>query len=83
MSAQTLATYSVGSNYVLRKQHENPKEVNSSLSYFCQLGEPSNVKLRGITLLIHHIIREPCFSTLRTKEQLGYAAPLFPVHFWF
>ncbi|KAI0764784.1 LuxS/MPP-like metallohydrolase [Fomes fomentarius] len=61
-----------GSSFVLRKQHENPKEVNNSLSYFCQIGEPSSVALRSITALIHHMIREPCFSMLRTKEQLGY-----------
>ncbi|KAI0718393.1 LuxS/MPP-like metallohydrolase [Cerioporus squamosus] len=61
-----------GSNHVWRKQHENPKEVNSSLSYYCQFGESSNIRLRAVVALVHHIIREPCFTTLRTKEQLGY-----------
>ncbi|KAI0746531.1 LuxS/MPP-like metallohydrolase [Daedaleopsis nitida] len=61
-----------GSNFVLRKLHANPKELNSSLSYYCQFGEPSDVRLRAITSLMLHILREPCFSTLRTKEQLGY-----------
>ncbi|RPD65209.1 LuxS/MPP-like metallohydrolase [Lentinus tigrinus ALCF2SS1-6] len=61
-----------GSNYVLRKVHENPKELNSSLSYYCQFGESSNIRLRGLVALVHHVIREPCFTTLRTKEQLGY-----------
>ncbi|TFK91904.1 LuxS/MPP-like metallohydrolase [Polyporus arcularius HHB13444] len=61
-----------GSNYVWRRRHENPKEVNSSLTYYCQFGESSNTRLRALAALIQRIIREPCFTILRTKEQLGY-----------
>lgn len=46
--------------------------MNSALSYFCQFGESSDIKLRNIAALLHQLIREPCFTQLRTKEQLGY-----------
>ncbi|PIL27298.1 hypothetical protein GSI_10445 [Ganoderma sinense ZZ0214-1] len=61
-----------GSNVVTRKRLANAKEVNSALSYFCQFGESSDIKLRNIAALLHQLIREPCFTQLRTKEQLGY-----------
>ena len=61
----------VGSDVVVRKRHANPKELNSSLSYYVQFGSPSDAKLRNIAALIHHIIREPAFTVLRTQEQLG------------
>ena len=56
---------------VVRKRHANPKEGNSSLSYYLQFGSPADVKLRNVAALIHHIIREPAFTVLRTQEQLG------------
>ena len=46
--------------------------MNSALTYFCQFGESSDIKLRNIAALLHQMIREPCFTQLRTKEQLGY-----------
>ncbi|KAI1798428.1 LuxS/MPP-like metallohydrolase [Ganoderma leucocontextum] len=61
-----------GSNITTRKRLANAKEVNSALSYFCQFGESSDIKLRNIAALLHQLIREPCFTQLRTKEQLGY-----------
>ncbi|KAI0763999.1 LuxS/MPP-like metallohydrolase [Trametes elegans] len=61
-----------GSDVVSRKTHANPKEVNSSLSYYLQFGVASDVKLRCTLALIAHMTREPCYSILRTEEQLGY-----------
>ncbi|KAI8985011.1 LuxS/MPP-like metallohydrolase [Trametes punicea] len=61
-----------GSDVVSRRRHANPKEVNSSLSYYLQVGEAPDVKLRCTLALIAHMMREPCYSTLRTEEQLGY-----------
>ncbi|GBE85090.1 Putative zinc protease [Sparassis crispa] len=61
-----------GSNFVARETHVNPVEANSSLSYYCQFGELVDVPLRATLGLIVHIIKEPCFSQLRTREQLGY-----------
>ncbi|KIJ53958.1 hypothetical protein M422DRAFT_201065 [Sphaerobolus stellatus SS14] len=61
-----------GSNFVFRETLRDPNEVNSSLQYYCQAGPVTDEKLRAIVDLIVHIIREPSFSQLRTKEQLGY-----------
>ncbi|KAI0353367.1 LuxS/MPP-like metallohydrolase [Trametes cingulata] len=61
-----------GSDVVSRKRHANPKEINSSLSYYLQFGEAIDVKLCSILSLIAHIVREPSYSILRTQEQLGY-----------
>ncbi|TBU47821.1 LuxS/MPP-like metallohydrolase [Dichomitus squalens] len=61
-----------GSNIITRKRLANPKEVNSALSYFCQFGEVSDIKIRSVAALLHQMIREPCFTQLRTQEQLGY-----------
>ncbi|KAI0658946.1 LuxS/MPP-like metallohydrolase [Cubamyces menziesii] len=60
------------SNVISRKRHANPKEVNSSLSYYLQFGEVTDVKLRTTLAFIVHILREPCYAMLRTEEQLGY-----------
>ena len=61
-----------GSNYVVKKTHPNPKEPNSAITYFCQFGDPLNAPLRAVLLLLAHILKEPSFTQLRTKEQLGY-----------
>ncbi|OJT06440.1 Insulin-degrading enzyme [Trametes pubescens] len=67
-----------GSDVVLRKRHTNPKEINSSLSYYLQFGEVSDVRLRCTLALIAHMMREPCYSILRTEEQLGYVVGSSP-----
>lgn len=61
-----------GANVILRKQHANPQEQNSSLSYCCQFGERADDALRPMLSLLVHIIHEPAFDQLRTQEQLGY-----------
>ncbi|KAI0952754.1 hypothetical protein AcW1_007154 [Taiwanofungus camphoratus] len=61
-----------GANFVARKIHANPKETNSSLTYYCQFGEITDNSLRSALAFIAHAIKEPCFTQLRTKEQLGY-----------
>lgn len=50
----------------------NPKEVNSSLSYFCHVGNVAQRDLRALNGLLLHMMREPAFDELRTKQQLGY-----------
>ena len=46
--------------------------VNSSIEYYCQVGDPQDVGLRAKLSLFSQIAHEPCFDQLRTKEQLGY-----------
>ncbi|CDO75620.1 hypothetical protein BN946_scf184840.g3 [Trametes cinnabarina] len=59
-------------------RHANPNETNSSLSYHLQFGAAADVQLRCALALIAHIMHEPCYSILRTQEQLGYAVGSAP-----
>ncbi|OSD07763.1 LuxS/MPP-like metallohydrolase [Trametes coccinea BRFM310] len=61
-----------GSDVLSRRWHANPKEMNSSLSYYLQFGEVTDTPLRCHLALIAHLMNEPCYSILRTQEQLGY-----------
>ncbi|KAK0522926.1 metalloprotease [Tilletia horrida] len=48
---------------------------SSSSSSACAIAaaaEPTDVKVRSTLALLAQIANEPCFDTLRTKEQLGY-----------
>ncbi|KAH9941260.1 LuxS/MPP-like metallohydrolase [Epithele typhae] len=61
-----------GSNFVFRKRHANKNETNNALSYYIQVGLEADARSRAIASLLCHLMHEPPFSTLRTKEQLGY-----------
>lgn len=39
---------------------------------FCLTGDDGDADVRTRTMLLTQLINEPCFDTLRTKEQLGY-----------
>lgn len=67
-----LADFVSGSNFVYSMNVPNPKELNNAISYHCQIGDISDVHLRARVLLLEHLISEPFFNVLRTKEQLGY-----------
>ena len=41
-------------------------------SQFCSVGDDADPELRTKNMLFCQLINEPCFDTLRTKEQLGY-----------
>ncbi|KAI3620705.1 hypothetical protein CBS9595_002672 [Malassezia furfur] len=61
-----------GSNSAWKLPVANPGNVNSSLEYYVQVGDPTDVPLRATLALFAQIAHEPCFDQLRTKEQLGY-----------
>ncbi|CAD6898866.1 unnamed protein product [Tilletia controversa] len=70
-----------GSNTIWTKEVFSPVDVNSSVELFLQVGsvdgssvaaDPTDVKTRSTLALLQQIAQEPCFDTLRTKEQLGY-----------
>ncbi|UZJ57142.1 hypothetical protein CBS101457_006462 [Exobasidium rhododendri] len=50
----------------------NAKNVNSSIEYYTQVGDPEDVQLRATLSLFSQMANEPTFDQLRTKEQLGY-----------
>ncbi|KAK4699534.1 insulysin, partial [Phenoliferia sp. Uapishka_3] len=61
-----------GSNIVLRPVVSSPENVNSAISTYYQVGPRRDHLLRMKLQLFAQIAKVPVFSTLRTKEQLGY-----------
>jgi len=61
-----------GTNMVYECPVPNKDDVNSGLTYYCQVGDNTDVRLRATLQLLAQITREPCFNRLRTQEQLGY-----------
>ncbi|KAL1303025.1 hypothetical protein AAFC00_003338 [Neodothiora populina] len=61
-----------GSNYVYKKTLADPQNVNHCIDYQLYTGLSSDRVTRAKLLLFAHMIDEPCFDTLRSKEQLGY-----------
>ncbi|CAE6451275.1 unnamed protein product [Rhizoctonia solani] len=59
-------------NYVWEDAVPNKDELNSSLTYYVEIGDLTDPLLRATLLLFSQMIREPAFNQLRTKEQLGY-----------
>ncbi|KAI0748561.1 Metalloenzyme, LuxS/M16 peptidase-like protein [Daedaleopsis nitida] len=61
-----------GSNYIWSLPVPNKNESNSSLAYYINLSKFTDPRDQVITSLISHILSEPAFAVLRTREQLGY-----------
>jgi insulysin len=61
-----------GANYLYERVLKNPDNVNHCLEYIISVGSVSDRSQRANLLLFAQIAKEPCFNTLRTKEQLGY-----------
>ncbi|CDO73578.1 hypothetical protein BN946_scf185014.g48 [Trametes cinnabarina] len=61
-----------GSNFVWQTAVPNKEEPNSSLTYYMHVGKTTNSRTRASTALLAHILSEPAFNVLRTREQLGY-----------
>ena len=59
-------------NYSYTIEVPNAKNVNSSIEYYTQVGDPLDVKMRATLSLFSQMAHEPAFDQLRTKEQLGY-----------
>lgn len=57
--------------YVYEQTHPQLSEKNAAVKNTYQIG-PDNRELRIRALVFAHMAREPCFSQLRTREQLGY-----------
>ena len=62
----------IESNFIWTAPVPNKNETNSSLSYYLNVTKVTDRKRRVLTALIAHIISEPAFAVLRTREQLGY-----------
>ena len=61
-----------GANYLYERVLKDINNVNHCLEYVISVGSLSDRLQRAKLLLFGQIAKEPCFDTLRTKEQLGY-----------
>lgn len=61
-----------GTSYVCRRPVPSPENVNSAASVYYQVGSASDDELVARLSLFAQVAKVPVFSTLRTKEQLGY-----------
>ncbi|GAA6001195.1 hypothetical protein JCM10207_007455 [Rhodosporidiobolus poonsookiae] len=61
-----------GSTTVYRPLVASPENVNSAASVYYQVGDATEYDLLARLSLFAQIAKVPVFSTLRTKEQLGY-----------
>jgi insulysin len=68
-----------GADYRYERTLANPENVNHCIDYMLHFGDAQDRPLRAKVLLLSHILSEPCFDTLRTKEQLGYIVSSGPV----
>ena len=59
-------------NFVHNVTLTNPKETNGAVLYYLAIGNQADDHLRTRLLLVDHLLKDPTFSVLRTKEQLGY-----------
>lgn len=59
------------SSFLYKNIIKEPSETNSAVISLWQVG-PENETLQATLSLIDNFLNEPCFNTLRTKEQLGY-----------
>ncbi|TFK92329.1 hypothetical protein K466DRAFT_582051, partial [Polyporus arcularius HHB13444] len=60
------------SNYVWSLPVPNKNEANSALTYYINLSTITDRRRHVMAALIAHILSEPAFAVLRTREQLGY-----------
>lgn len=60
-----------GRKSLLRVGVTNAEDENSSVLWYCQLGLLTPLEEETLGILAR-IVNEPCFTELRTKQQLGY-----------
>ncbi|KAG2444954.1 hypothetical protein HXX76_001690 [Chlamydomonas incerta] len=58
---------------VVRLLAKNAKEKNAAIEVYLQLMAGPDATQRATLDLIDQILYEPCYDTLRTKQQLGYS----------
>ncbi|EEB06386.1 metallopeptidase [Schizosaccharomyces japonicus yFS275] len=61
-----------GSNYCYTARVPNKDDINSGIMYYIQIADLGDQRAGAYTRLMRQIMKEPTFSILRTKEQLGY-----------
>ncbi|KAF8066687.1 Metalloenzyme, LuxS/M16 peptidase-like protein [Lyophyllum atratum] len=69
-----------GVNFVWKQPLPNAKELDSCVSYYCQVADFRDMKSTATFLLIARILEDQFFKQMRTVEQLGYVVQCVP-HF--
>lgn len=57
--------------YLLRERSDHKAEINTHVELYYQIGE-HDVRHLAYADLLHQLMEEPLFDTLRTKQELGY-----------
>ncbi|KAH7476370.1 Nardilysin-like [Phytophthora ramorum] len=57
--------------FMLKERSENKSETNTQVELYYQIG-PLNLRHLAYADLLHQLMEEPLFDTLRTKQELGY-----------
>lgn len=57
--------------YLLRERSDHKSEMNTHVELYYQIGE-HNIRHLAYADLLHQLMEEPLFDTLRTKQELGY-----------
>ncbi|TBU42064.1 Metalloenzyme, LuxS/M16 peptidase-like protein [Dichomitus squalens] len=61
-----------GSNHVWSAPVPNKNEANNALTYYMSIAKAGDRRRQVLAALVAHILSEPAFNILRTREQLGY-----------
>ena len=61
-----------GSSYTWSAPVPNKNETNNALTYYLSIAKAGDRRRQVQTALVSHILSEPAFAILRTREQLGY-----------
>ncbi|KAG3033567.1 hypothetical protein JG687_00005861 [Phytophthora cactorum] len=57
--------------FLLKERSENKSETNTQVELYYQIG-PLTLRSLAYADLLHQLMEEPLFDTLRTKQELGY-----------
>ncbi|KAL3668320.1 hypothetical protein V7S43_006412 [Phytophthora oleae] len=57
--------------FLLKERSENKTETNTQVELYYQIG-PLTLRSLAYADLLHQLMEEPLFDTLRTKQELGY-----------
>ena len=90
ITAPSVVPLSTTANILHRMVHPDQEQMNSAVEVTFQIGCSLSVLDEAVLRLLMHLIKAPCFATLRTQEQLGYtvwsgvqSAPCGVLSAWF
>jgi len=76
-AAEVIVKLKEGENVVINLRSKNPKEVNTSVEEYYQIGV-DEVLTKTMVDLLTDMMAEPLFDSVRTKENFGYSVGCQP-----